>query len=76
MQAGITKQTIDITPISEFPSINKKELIKHFDKLVTVDDVKQSELQVFDELEDTEDTFKNNYHVVHSSGSTGKPRCV
>ena len=73
MQAGITKQTIDITPISEFPSINKKELIKHFDKLVTVDDVKQSELQVFDELEDTEDTFKNNYHVVHSSGSTGKP---
>lgn len=73
MQAGITKQTIDITPISEFPSIDKKELIKHFDELVTVDDVKQRELCAFDELADTSETFMNNYHVVHSSGSTGKP---
>lgn len=72
-QAGITKQTIDITPISEFPSINKKELIKHFDELITVDDVKQSELCAFDELEDMKGTFKDSYHVVHSSGSTGKP---
>lgn len=72
MQAGITKQTIDITPISEFPSINKKGLIKHFDELVTVDDVKQSELCAFDELENMKDMYKD-YHVVHSSGSTGKP---
>lgn len=73
IQAGITKQTIDVTPITEFPTIDKKELIKHFDQLVTVDDVKQSELSAFDELEDTKETYKDGYHVVHSSGSTGKP---
>lgn len=73
LKAGITKQNINTTPISQFPSIDKKKLIENFDRLVTVQDVLQSELRVFDEVEHTKDTFKNGYHVVHSSGSTGKP---
>lgn len=73
LQAGITKHTIDTTPISNFPTMDKNILMKHFDDLVTVDDVKQSELQAFDETEDLKKTFKDGYHVVHSSGSTGKP---
>lgn len=72
-QAGITKQLIDVTPISKFPLMNKKLLMEHFDELVTVDDVKQEELRRFDELADFDEAFKTSYHVVHSSGSTGKP---
>lgn len=72
-KAGITKQTIDTTPISEFPTMNKAILMENFDRVVSVHDVKQSELQQFDEHEDMQKTFKNGYHVVHSSGSTGKP---
>lgn len=72
-QAGITKQTIDTTPMSKFPIMNKSILMEHFDELVTVPDVKQSELQSFDENKDKQTVFKHEYHVVHSSGSTGKP---
>lgn len=47
--------------------------MEHFDELVTTDDVSQSELRQFDEQEKTQEIFKGKYHVVHSSGSTGKP---
>lgn len=73
LQAGITKQAIDSTPISEFPTMDKSLLMKHFDEVVTVGDVKQRELQAFDESDELANTFKHRYHVVHSSGSTGKP---
>lgn len=73
LQAGIGKQAIDDTPIHEFPLMNKKLLIEHFDELVTVQDVSQEELRRFDEQADENEKFKKGYHVVHSSGSTGKP---
>ena len=47
--------------------------MEHFDELVTADDVSQSELRQFDEQEKIQEIFKGKYHVVHSSGSTGKP---
>lgn len=72
-QAGIYKHTIDDTPISAFPIINKKILMEHFDELVTVDGVKQADLQKFDEQVEGNALYKGNYHVVHSSGSSGKP---
>lgn len=72
-RAGITQGTIDVTPITEFPVINKKLLMKHFDELVTVKDVRQDELRLFDEQDTLDERFKGKYHVVHSSGSTGKP---
>ncbi|EFP61543.1 phenylacetate--CoA ligase family protein [Erysipelotrichaceae bacterium AF15-26LB] len=73
LQAGISRQMIGITPLSEFPTINKAAFMEHFDELVTTDDVSQSELRQFDEQEKTQEIFKGKYHVVHSSGSTGKP---
>lgn len=74
-KSGITREMIGTLPISKFPTINKEILIKNFDDLITVPDITQEELRLFDENENIEKKiFKNKYHVVHSSGSTGKPR--
>lgn len=71
--AGITKEQLSVLPLSAFPTINKKILMEHFDELVTVTDVKQEELRNFDDVESIDKKTFRNYHVVHSSGSTGKP---
>ncbi len=71
--AGITEERLSVLPLSAFPVINKKILLEHFDELVTVTDVKQEELRRFDAEEGMERKTFRNYHVVHSSGSTGKP---
>lgn len=72
--AGITDVTIDTVPLSAFPSIDKTTLLTAFDELVTVSDVSQADIRTFDEQEQTErKLYKEKYHVVHSSGSTGKP---
>ncbi len=71
--AGITQKQLSTLPLSAFPAINKKILMEHFDELVTVPDVKQEELRRFDEEESVNQKTFRNYHVVHSSGSTGKP---
>ena len=84
--AGITRKQIPIMPLSAFPVLDKQILMEHFDELVTVSDLTQEELRRFDEEEspthlrsaesgETADqkTFKEKYHVVHSSGSTGTP---
>lgn len=73
MDAGITREQLSVLPLSSFPAINKKILMEHFDELVTVPDVKQEELRRFDTLESMDQKTFRNYHVVHSSGSTGKP---
>lgn len=71
--AGITEDQLSTLPLSAFPAINKKILMEHFDELVTVRDVKQEELRRFDAKESMDRKTFRNYHVVHSSGSTGKP---
>lgn len=71
---GITAESLDTTPLSEFPTIDKQILLEHFDEIVTLPDLKQEELRRFDEQEAVDrKPFKGKYHVVHSSGSTGKP---
>lgn len=73
-EAGITREQISTIPISAFPTIDKDILMKHFDDLVANDDLKQNDIRRFDEEETVDQKkFKNKYHVVHSSGSTGKP---
>ncbi len=73
-QAGITEKNIRTAPLSAFPTIDKQQLLKHFDELVTVSDLKQEELRRFDESTSaSRSAFKGKYHLVHSSGSTGKP---
>lgn len=73
-QAGISKNMLDHTPLSKFPSVNKQILLEQFDRLVTVPDLNQEMLRQFDENSKTNrKPFLGKYHIVHSSGSTGKP---
>lgn len=73
-EAGITEKNISIMPLSAFPVMDKRLLMKHFNELVTAGDLTQEELRRFDAQESTERrTFCGQYHVVHSSGSTGTP---
>ena len=71
---GIMENNISNVPLERFPTTNKKQLLENFDELVTVPDLKQDELRRFDEeISEDRKPFKGRYHVVHSSGSTGKP---
>lgn len=73
-QAGITENMLGTVSLSQLPSITKAELLEHFDRLVTVPGLTQDALRAFDEAEEPSRTpYLNQYHVVHSSGSTGKP---
>ena len=73
-QAGITKEQLLTRPLSDFPTIDKSILMENFDELVTVFDLKQEELRKFDEEQRADrKPYRGQYHVVHSSGSTGKP---
>ncbi|MCH1983454.1 AMP-binding protein [Ruminococcus sp. OA3] len=72
--AGITKEQLHELPLSCFPTIDKRELLEHFDELVVPKDLRQSKLREFDASESPDrKPYKGKYHVVHSSGSTGKP---
>ena len=72
--SGITARNVGAVPLEEFPTIDKKTLLSHFDEIITVSDITQNELRRFDEsAEKDRRAFKGKYHVVHSSGSTGKP---
>lgn len=71
---GITEEQLDTLPLSCFPTIDKQALLEHFDELVTVPDLKQENLREFDAGEAADrKPYQGKYHVVHSSGSTGKP---
>ena len=60
--------------IRDSPTTDKKILLEHFDELITVGDLTQEELREFDAQADTDRRpYKGKYHMVHSSGSTGKP---
>ena len=73
-KAGITEEQLDTLPLSCFPTIEKQMLLEHFDELVTVPDLKQENLREFDAGEAADrKPYQGKYHVVHSSGSTGKP---
>lgn len=72
--AGITEKNIWTTPLADFPSLNKTQLLENFDDLITVSDITQEEIRRFDAEEAmSREPLKGKYHVVHSSGSTGKP---
>ena len=71
---GIFLENIRITPLENFPVLDKGILMEHFDELVTDRGLRQEELLRFDEIsEDDGEICLGKYHVVHSSGSTGLP---
>ena len=47
--------------------------MENFDKVVTDKRINQELLRKFDTSNKEDGLFKNEFHVVHSSGSTGKP---
>lgn len=74
VRAGIDEGNIRTAPLSAFPVMDKQILLQHFDELITVPDLTQEELRRFDaETSADRKPYKGKYHVVHSSGSTGRP---
>lgn len=72
--AGITREQLGALPLSALPTMDKGDLLGHFDEIVTADGLRQQELRRFDEEKSlSERDFMGKYHVVHSSGSTGNP---
>lgn len=72
--AGITEAQLDELPLSCFPTIDKQSFLEHFDELVVPPDLRQRGLREFDAAESSKQKlYKDKYHVVHSSGSTGRP---
>lgn len=72
--AGITEKNIGTASLAQFPTLSKGELLEHFDEIITVPDLTQEEMRRFDAEEAVDrKPLKGKYHVVHSSGSTGKP---
>ncbi|MDO5294870.1 MAG: phenylacetate--CoA ligase family protein [bacterium] len=72
--AGITENDLNMVSLSKLPSIDKKQLLEHFDELITISEVTQEQLRNFDENHtNLRQIFGQGIHLVHSSGSTGVP---
>ncbi len=69
---GLTRGNISTVPVSAFPTIDKAALLEKFNALVTDPQLRQEDLRRFD-TEEKSGLYLDKYHVVHSSGSTGKP---
>jgi phenylacetate-CoA ligase len=70
---GIKEENLDSIDIEKIPTVNKTSLMDNFDKVVTVDDVSKKEvLDFFDKSVNPNELFKNKYHIIHTSGSSGK----
>lgn len=73
-KAGITESNINFVPFQDFPLMDKEKLMANFNEVVTDKRIKQEELAKFDQDSNKEKLFKREFHIVHSSGSTGTPR--
>ncbi|MCJ7571832.1 MAG: hypothetical protein MUO82_08155 [Candidatus Thermoplasmatota archaeon] len=70
---GIDEKDLDTIELEKIPTVDKNNIMQHFDDVLTVDDLKKKELLEFiDESKNPDDLFKNKYHVIHTSGSSGK----
>lgn len=73
--AGMTLDNIETFPIERLPVIDKQILIDNFEELVAAKNLNQDGFAKFDEdCKDIKAAYEDEYHLVHSSGSTGKPR--
>lgn len=72
--AGLGNKKIASASLSELPTINKEQLLDNYDRVITVKDITQNKLLKFDENKTKQTLYKDKYHNVHSSGSTGDSR--
>lgn len=64
----------DSCQLEDLPTCDKSEVMENFDRWLTVDDVKQDEVEAFfDDDANLGKLFKNRYVLSHTSGSTGQP---
>lgn len=72
--AGISRQELDHVSLEKIPVLDKQTLLSRFEEIVTVPNLTQEELRTFDQNEVlSREPYLGKYHIVHSSGSTGKP---
>ena len=70
---GIKKEDLDKIKIEDLPIIDKKIVMENFNDIITTKDVKLKEVEEFLNVNSNpNDLFKNKYHIIHSSGSSGK----
>ncbi|DAC73124.1 MAG TPA: hypothetical protein DSN98_01585 [Thermoplasmata archaeon] len=71
--AGITSESIKTVDIEDLPIVDKDILMEHFDEVMTQRDVTKKGVQKFiQENRDPNDLYLGKYHVLHTSGSSGK----
>jgi len=70
---GINEDNIDTVDIEKIPIVDKDIIMKNFNDVVTVDDIDVKDLEVFiEESKDPNELYNGKYHVVHTSGTSGK----
>ena len=70
---GIKENDLATIDINKIPTINKDLVIDNFDEVIVSNDITKKEvLEFLEKSKDPNDLFKNKYHVIHTSGSSGK----
>lgn len=70
---GIMGKDLDSINIEDLPVIDKKIVMENFDEILTTNDfTKKDVLNFLEKSKDPNNLFKNKYHIVHTSGSSGK----
>ena len=70
---NISDKDLETIDIEKLPIVTKELLMKNLDDVLTVSDVTKKELLEFlDESIDPFVLFKDKYHVIHTSGSSGQ----
>ncbi|MCO6046442.1 AMP-binding protein [Aeoliella sp. ICT_H6.2] len=74
----LAEKYADVNPetceLADLPVSDKSEVMENFDRWLTVDDVKQNEVEAFfDDESNLGKLFKERYVLSHTSGSTGQP---
>lgn len=71
----IAERRIDLAQCvpTDFPVLHKSMLMAHFDDIVTVPEItKQSIAEFLTRSKDPSELFRGQYHVIHTSGSSGE----
>ncbi len=70
---NISEKDLENISMEDLPVIDKEMLIDNLDDVFTVDDISKKEILSFlDKSKNPNELFKNKYHIIHSSGSSGK----
>lgn len=70
---GIKFKDLDYIPITDLPFIDKELVMNNFDSIICDQNISKKRLEDFLAVDhDYRHLYKNNYHVLHTSGSSGQ----